>query len=119
MAQEYFTFDPKIYPRLIWISIGKDSFEDKFEGMDDLDESNDAQCDCVRDKVNDKGGVFIRFSTLEKMTYENITHESLHAALLIFRYVDAYVELNNQEPICYLAGWIAKCCEEVKNKYIK
>lgn len=23
------------------------------------------------------------------------------------------VEFDNQEPFCYLAGWVAKCCEEV------
>lgn len=53
------------------------------------------------------GGVLIRFQDLKAMTTETISHESTHAALEIFNYC------------AYLVGWIARCCDEVKNELQK
>jgi hypothetical protein len=57
--------------------------------------------------------VLIRFEDLEAMSLSTITHESVHAAIDILTYCDVRLDPNNQEPICYLAGWVTKCCEEV------
>jgi hypothetical protein len=48
------------------------------------------------------------------MNANTICHESIHAALAILDYCDIQPNINNQEPLTYLAGWIASCCEKVK-----
>ena len=107
-------FSPEIYPRKLWITVGTEQFKDKFSGLSEWDENADAIVDNANEDSRDLGGIFIRFKSLEKMTFETVTHESIHAALEIYNYINASVEIQNQEPFCYLAGWIAKCCEEVK-----
>ena len=108
-------FDPLIYPRKLWIAVGKGQFNDIFEGVSKWDDNADAVVDETYHKCNKKGGVLIRFGCIEDMSITNITHESLLAALMIYDYCDILVDTKNQEHICYLAGWIAKCCDEVKN----
>lgn len=111
-------FDPKIYPRLLWVTYGcptavlKDMFGDKAQ---DMDESADAETViCQRRKPDIKGGVLIRFENKAAMTAKNIAHEAVHAALDIFDYVDARISSDNQEPFAYLVGWIADCCQQVR-----
>jgi hypothetical protein len=108
-------FDPVIYPRLIWITASTCKFEDRFENVSDFSNNCHAVVDCVFDKLQTRGGVLIRFANKNAMTIGNITHESIHAALNILGYCDIATTTDNQEPLSYLAGWIAECCEEVKN----
>lgn len=111
-------FDPKIYPRLLWVTYGcptavlKDVFGDKAR---DMDESADAETVvCRRLKPDVRGGVLIRFENKAAMTAKNIAHEAVHAALDIFDYVNARISSDNQEPFAYLVGWIADCCQQVR-----
>lgn len=111
-------FDPKIYPRLLWVTYGcptavlNDMFEDKIQ---DMPKSCDAETLlCRRLKPDIKGGVLIRFENKAAMTAKNIAHEAVHAALDIFDYVDARISSDNQEPFAYLVGWIADCCQQVR-----
>lgn len=113
-------FDPNIYPRKVWITCGvpfsiiKDMFELP-DGIIEIEEDTDARVImCRRLKPEIKGGVLIEFKNKSAMTIANITHESIHAAIDIFSYVDAYIQANNQEPFAYLSGWIADCCNQVK-----
>lgn len=111
-------FDLGIYPRKIWIAITTENKFDGFSELSKIDDSIIAVVDNAHDDVNDKGGVFIRFSSKKFMTAKNISHEACHAAMEVFNYIDAGVDLNNQETFCYLVGYIAKCCEQVKlNKF--
>jgi hypothetical protein len=107
-------FDPVIYPRLLWVSISKAKFEDRFEGVSDFAENCHAVVDYTYDKIGKRGGVLIRFANKEVMNANTICHESIHAALAILDYCDIQPNINNQEPLTYLAGWIASCCEKVK-----
>lgn len=107
-------FSPEIYPRKLWIAVGTSQFKDRFSGLSEWHENYNATVDTAYDDEGKFGGVFMRFESVEKMTFETVTHESIHAAMEIYNYINAEVEINNQEPFCYLAGWIAKCCEEVK-----
>lgn len=116
-------FDPKIYPRLLWVAYGcptavlKDMFGDKVQ---DMDKSADAETViCQRKKPDVRGGVLIRFEDKNAMTAKNIAHEAVHAALDIFDYVDARISSDNQEPFAYLVGWIADCCQQVKAGKVK
>ena len=85
---------------------------------DEVPESAYAQVDRVYEKKTNLGGVLIRFSSLESMTAGNITHESVHAADCILDYVGAKTDVINDEYLAYLAGWIADCCDKVKEKEI-
>lgn len=104
-------FDPVIYPRKIWIAIGTESVPSLDVG--EFDENSNAMVDSAYDKENNLGGFLIRFADLSQMNFKNITHESIHAAMNIFDYCDIIADTKNQEPLCYLAGWIAQCCGEV------
>lgn len=111
-----YTFDPVIYPRRVWIAVTNESNLEGFSGVPKMDKYADAEVSEVHDDVNNLGGVLIRFENIQAISAGNITHESNHAAIAIFDYVGAKFEYSNQEPFCYLVGWIAKCCAEVKEK---
>lgn len=109
-------FNPQIYPRLLWIAI---TTEHKIEDFDKLSEMNDscyAVVDHAYNSKTDKGGIMIRFSSVEAMTIGVITHEAGHAAMEIINYIGGKIDLDNQEYFFYLSGWIAKCCGEVLEK---
>jgi hypothetical protein len=107
-------FDPTIYPRLLWITVSKAQFEDRFEDVSEFPRNAYAVVDCVYDKINRKGGVMIRFANRSMMNANNITHEAIHAAINILDYCGVKTTVDNDEPLAYLAGWIASCCEKVK-----
>lgn len=112
---EVYEFDPQIYPRRLWIAISKESFPDRFEDVSVWDEASDAITETVYDKINNKGGVLIRFESPD-MGMKQISHEATHAAIDIFSYIGAYPDPKNQEPFVYLVGWVAACCEKVLTK---
>ena len=118
-----YEFDPHIYPRKLWVSVGAstEEFQERFgkEDIKDFDESYYAETMAVQQKEPLLGGVLVRFQDLKVMTTENIAHEAVHASIEIFDYCDCRIDVDNQEPFAYLVGWIAKCCDEVKNNLMK
>jgi hypothetical protein len=113
MASKLYTFHPEIYPRALWIQVGFD-IPEGFEGV--TVEDNDSAMAVVNkayDKKSNKCGCMIRFMNLKAIDLPNVTHESIHVAMDIFGYCGIVPDNNNQEPLCYLAGWVAKCCKEV------
>lgn len=107
-------FDPLIYPSKLWIAISTENEFEGFEPLSEMNESHIAVTESAYDKVNDKGGVFIRFESRKSMTADIIAHEAFHAACNIFWYVGAKPDFENQEPLAYLIGWIAKCVDIVR-----
>lgn len=122
MSNKIHEFDFNIYPRLLWITYDcdTDALNDMFPSTDgtkipDLEDCESAVVYCVRRvKPDVRGGILIRFRHKSDMTCEEIAHESGHAALEVFRYVEAKVDFDNQEPFTYLIGFIADCCNQVK-----
>lgn len=116
--QKIYEFDPQIYPRKLWVTVGVpfEELKDEFEDLEPMEEASDAQVDNVRKlKPEIRGGLLVRFENLDVLkSLGNITHETIHVATEIYDYVGAYHVPNNQEPFAYLCGWIAKCIEEVK-----
>ncbi len=112
-------FYPLIYPRRLWITISKDTFNDRFDGVSEWDDGCDAIVDCVYDKQRNLGGVLVRFENRKAMNAGIIAHESSHIAMEIFKYIGAEVDLSNQEPFSYLVGWIADCINQVKTGKFK
>lgn len=118
MTTQIHEFNPEIYPRRLWVTVGAPYavIKDMFEDVLPMEASTDAQVDNTRrTKPDVKGGILIRFENHKAMTAANIAHEAVHAAMEIFGYVDAYPDLKNQEPFAYLVGWIVRCIDEVKN----
>lgn len=109
-----YTFDPVIYPRMVWIAITTDNVEG-FSNVSKMDDSMKAVIDEVHDN-NNFGGVLIRFASLEDMSTDTIAHEACHAAFSILNYVGVINDYDNQEAFCYVVEWVTKCCEEVKQK---
>lgn len=116
--QKIYEFDPQIYPRKLWVTVGVpfDELKDEFENLKPMEESNYAQVDHIRKlKPEVRGGLLVRFEDLEALKKAgNITHETTHVATEIYDYIGAYHDNKNQEPFAYLCGWIAACIEEVK-----
>lgn len=107
-------FDPQIYPRLLWVVVGEtkgDALADRFD-VSDMDDCADARVDNCGDKITGKGGIFVRFRSRKAATIGTVAHESVHAAMEIFRYVDACCDTENQEPFAYLVGWVADCIKK-------
>ena len=107
-----FEFNPQIYPRRLWVSVGAsvEELNERFPN-DDLkpfDDSYYAETYNIQQKEPLLGGVLIRFYDLESMSPENIAHESTHAAIDIFDYCDCRIDADNSEPFAYLVGWIVK-----------
>lgn len=108
-----YEFYCEIYPRRVWIAVGRGLFADRLDGVEEMAEDVDAQVDCVRDASRGLGGYLIRFESIQAMTFNTITHESVHVAMEICRYCNIAMDFDNQEPLAYLAGWVAGCCSEV------
>lgn len=100
-------FDPQIYPRLLWIAIGRDQLKETFEDVSVFDENAYAVTESVYHKGKGKSGILIRFDTLDDMSFENVAHESTHAAAEIFRYIGGEM------------GWVAECIGKVKEMEAK
>lgn len=108
-----YKFDPQIYPRKLWIAVGTDTFKERFSNLSNFDESENGKVDNAHDDIENLGGLFIRFASIDEMRHENITHEAIHVVLETYDYCDVSVDTKNQEHLCYFAGWVAKCCGEV------
>lgn len=61
--------------------------------------------------VDDKSGiecVAIIFRSLEDYDTETLAHECVHAAWRTLELVGVKSDVDNQEPLAYLTGWIAR-----------
>lgn len=114
--KKIFEYNPVIYPRKLWVSVGASTKElnEVFEEVEDMEDSAIATVYSVCRTENKMGGMLIRFNNRMDMTPSVIAHESVHAAMGIYGYVGAEVDLDNQEPFAYLVGWIADCIWQSK-----
>ena len=116
--QKIYEFDPQIYPRKVWVTVGVpfEELKDEFEDLKPMEEGSDAQVDHLRKlKPEVRGRLLVRFENLDTLKkFGNRTHESVHVATEIFDYIGAFHDPKNQELFAYLCGWIAKCMDEVK-----
>lgn len=119
MNNKIHEFSLKVYPFKLWIcyNINPNALNDLFDadnfGM--LEKGVGAMTyRANRVKPSPAGGILIRFNTKADMTAQIIAHESTHAALEIFDTIGAEIDVKNQEPLAYLVGFCAYCCEQVK-----
>lgn len=113
----YFEFDPLIYPRKLWVYVGKglNGLIDKC--FDGIEPQKDEDYYCLtyvraRRKTDGKIGVLVAFLSKNCMDMNNIVHESSHA-------VDAIEEAigmtHGGEPSAYLMEWVAECIKKARN----
>ena len=121
-----YEFDPQIYPRLVWVAINPSRSDlEKFFGryataIKDMDETYDAQCWATgREFPDQRGGVLVIFKSKVAMTADTMAHEATHLAMMIFDYVGATPNINDQEPFAYLVGWITRCINVAKKSKLK
>lgn len=118
-------YDPKIYPRKIWVAIGTDGLKEYFtfyntkEDKQVIDITKDLeQSDTfgmgtfsVSRKSDGLYGVLIVIPSLDSYENTDITHEAVHAADYIYQEIGACSGTfeDGNEPYAYLVGWIAGC----------
>ncbi len=115
MVKGYFEYDPVIYPRLLWVSVGiglkglREAFDELPE--DDSTEYSGVVYDKVARKKDGRYGVLVCFKKRADMTVGVLCHEASHV-------VDAIEEQtgidHGGEPSAYLAGWVAKSLDEAR-----
>ena len=78
-------------------------------GLEDL-----SQYSAITFRIQDKkeGDVYIIAFSKKHVNARIIAHESLHATGLIFEDRAMPMDLDNDEPQCYLHGWIVEKCHK-------
>jgi hypothetical protein len=118
---QFHEFDPVLYPVKLWVAItdSQEIVNDRFyafpdDKMIDVDFERVNACSImVRNKQTRKIGSLIVFSGNEDITTKLIAHEATHSARDIWNHIGE--EHTGHEADAYLVGWIAECCEIVKN----
>lgn len=106
-------FDPVIYPRKLWIAITTENIADRFKDLENLADDVNAHVSTTSDIHRGYIGVIIRFRSIEDIDFKTVSHESVHAADIIFAELGVKADTDNDEHLAYLVGWIADCCREV------
>lgn len=106
-------FDLVIYPVNFTVVIGNMEDEVNNEYAPNEDGSNwinGPSPDCagrtylIHDSSTNQIGVLIWITSYEECKGSVFAHECSHAAMEIFNYIGASVDLENQEPFAYLLG---------------
>lgn len=112
-------FDPLIYPRRLWVVVGRERYESRFDGVTPWSDDAYAITDRAYDRESGKGGIMVRFGSVGDMTFSNMAHEAVHVAAEIYDYCGIKAEMNNSEHLAYLVGWAARCMGQVKEDMTK
>ncbi len=115
-------FNPVIYPYYLWVIVDKEptciseSFNEYNGSPINYVEEDTKRWEAftmpVIWKKGRKYGVVIFFRSKKSMTFELVAHEASHAAKYLFEHIGA--DMAQHEPFEYVIGWIAGCCEKVK-----
>lgn len=114
----YTNFFPEVYPFNLWIYVGNDisgltyNFNNNF---DYLINSSAVTVSVPWEgcKIDPNIGFIIWFLRKNIIDFETVSHEASHVTLRAFEYIEE--EIKNSEPFCYLSGWVAKKCGQVKS----
>ena len=111
----YYEYDNGIYPRKLWVHIGRDLnklIETCFDGCEapDADYGGVTYSNAVR-KSDSKYGVLVSFPSTKDMTMKNCCHEASHVCDGI---EEAMGMEHGDEASAYLIGWIASCINKAR-----
>jgi hypothetical protein len=97
------------------ICVGRDAIKDFFEiDCAEMEANTYAMTCCRFTKKEQQQVVIIRFRSVEDISYHNITHECGHLGIDVFEVVGMPVTSDSSEAFCYLTGWAAECCAQMK-----
>lgn len=121
------TFDTVIYPRQVFIVAGgtRSDIAHLFDDRDNdplwIDSEFLVGAECVTQAVkrSDLIGVLVWFPDIDKFKSRNITHESVHAANVIFHDLGIEVDTANDEAQAYLAGFVSDCIDQIIQEILK
>ena len=113
--QGYYEYDPVIYPRKLWVHIGKDLEElidTEFDGCSPPEKEYGGVTygEVVR-KSDDRYGILVSFKKPKDMTMGVCVHEASHACDDI---EEAIGMEHGGESSAYLIGWIASCINKAR-----
>lgn len=111
----YYEYKNGIYPRKLWVHIGKDLeelIEAEFDGCEAPDkEYGGVTYDNAVRKSDDSYGILVSFKKPKDMTVGVCAHEASHAC-------DAFENTigmeHGGEASAYLIGWIASCINKAR-----
>lgn len=110
----YYEYTNGIYPRKLWVHIGKDLNEilEEFDGCElpEMEYGGVTYGDAVR-KSDDVYGILVSFKRTQYMTVNACCHEASHACDAIESAIDME---HGGEASAYLIGWIAECINKAR-----
>lgn len=111
----YYEYKNGIYPRQLWVHIGRDLnevIEAEFDGCDvpDRDYGGVTYDGAVR-KSDNAYGVLVSFKSAKDMSMNPCCHEASHVCDAI---EDAIGMEHGGEASAYLIGWIASCINKAR-----
>ena len=125
MDKIVYEFDPKIYPRSLFVMKGCDPKDvtDRFTTRDDSEfeieieegsEPSMSTLSMVKFKDTGKYGELVVVWIDDKdVDMSMISHEAFHVSMNILSELGIKFHADNQEPIAYMVGWCARCISDV------
>ena len=115
MKKGYYEYENGIYPRTLWVYIGRDLvklIESCFNGCEatDADYGGVTYSNVTR-KSDGKYGVLVSFPSVKDMTMEFCCHEASHVCDGIENTIGME---HGGEASAYLMGWIASCINKAR-----
>ena len=115
MKKGYYEYENGIYPRKLWVHIGKDLPELIDAEFDECKPPNDGYVgvayDRVRRRSDNRYGILVSFISVKEMTMSVCCHEASHACDGI---ENAIGMEHGGEASAYLMGWIASCINKAR-----
>lgn len=106
-----YEYDSMIYPVIVSVCIGcsNEELSARYEGdFDDMPIEAVATVSWASRRSDDRCVVVVKVRNRRDLTMNTIVHECGHVALEIYAYVHARINYDDQEPFCYLLGWIGE-----------
>ena len=125
MDKIVYEFDPKIYPRSLFVMKGCEPKDviDRFTTRDDSEieiemevgsEPSMTTFPMVRFKDTGKYGELVVVWIDDKdVDLSMISHEAFHVSMDILSELGIKFHADNQEPIAYMVGWCVRCISDV------
>lgn len=133
------TYDPVIYPRLLWVSTELEGLNNIFifcsmndpkheeigayeDLLKELDSGTGVLATCpIINKATRQYGVLTIILKPEELEGGDAAHEAVHIADYIFEQLGMYSQQfhDNNEQYAYLVGWAAGCISKTIIKNIK
>ncbi len=111
----YYEYKNGIYPRKLWVHIGKDlkeTIDACFDGCEPPDEEyGGVTYDKATRKSDDAYGILVSFKRTKDMSMKYCCHEASHACDAT---EDAIGMEHGGEASAYLLGWIASCINKAR-----